>query len=231
MLWTAFTLGLLGSTHCIGMCGPLSMALPLDRRARLEVGLVGLTYNFGRVITYFILGLLMGGIGSIVSISGWQQGISIGLGSLLLLIALFSIDLEYQFIKIKWLQRFYQFIQQKIKKLFSRRGMGSTLTIGMLNGLLPCGLVYIALAGAITTHSLFQGGLFMLLFGLGTLPLMVAMSFLGAFMPRKIKFYLRKATPIVMAGFACFLIWRGLAIELPANLEFLDALRNPVMCH
>ena len=133
MLWTAFTLGLLGSTHCIGMCGPLSMALPLDRKARLEVGLVGLTYNLGRVITYFILGLFMGGLGSIVSISGWQQGISIGLGSLLLLIALFSIDLEYQFIKVKWLQTFYQFIQLKIKTMFRRTGWGSTLTIGILS--------------------------------------------------------------------------------------------------
>lgn len=231
LFWTAFTLGLLGSTHCVGMCGPIALALPLDGRERLWVVMQALLYNLGRISTYITMGLVFGLLGEGLFLAGWQKGFSIVVGSALLLFALFSIDFERKVAAISFIRYFHQFVQRKIAGYFRRNTLGATYLVGFLNGFLPCGMVYLALAGAVASGGLLSGSLFMALFGLGTLPLMLGITLAGKRIPATVKKSLRKMAPFVMAAFAIFLIARGIEVELPAELKFWEALRNPVMCH
>lgn len=152
-LWTAFTIGLLGSFHCIGMCGPLALSLPYaDRQGGSQVK-HALFYNLGRVLTYGFLGLIPGLIGQGLTIGGFQKGLSLVLGFLLLAGAIMAIPFEKRIQKLYIIRKFQTWLQKKLSVLLNVRGSSSFIGIGVLNGFLPCGLVYMALAGALTqTH-------------------------------------------------------------------------------
>ena len=231
LYWTALTLGFLGSTHCVGMCGPIALALPLTKKEKWEIFKTGLVYNLGRISTYAILGLALGILGQTVALAGWQNTFSIAMGILLLIGALFSINIEHQVVKIPLIKSFYVDIQQRIAPLFRQTSLSSRYWIGFLNGFLPCGMVYVALAGALTAGSIPGSMAFMVLFGLGTLPLMLGMSLIGNLLTPSLKRSFRKLAPVVMIGFACLLIFRGFQVELPMELRFWEAVQNPVMCH
>ena len=89
-LWTAFSIGLLGSLHCIGMCGPIAFALPLNRQNNFQASLGGLTYNLGRLLTYFLLGSLFGVLGFGFALAGAQQWISIVVGVFMISTVIYS---------------------------------------------------------------------------------------------------------------------------------------------
>ncbi|MEM6725555.1 MAG: sulfite exporter TauE/SafE family protein, partial [Bacteroidota bacterium] len=164
IFWTAFTLGLMGSTHCVGMCGPIAMALPGEEQRMWRI----VQYNLGRLTTYVLLGVLMGLLGTAVSFSGYQSYFSIGMGIVLLITAFLAGNLEAKWLVSGWLSGFYRWVQRQISRLFLAKQVPSHLAIGFFNGFLPCGLVYFALAGALTMPNLSSGILFMLFFGLGT---------------------------------------------------------------
>lgn len=214
-LWTAFTLGLLGSFHCVGMCGPIALALPFRGLTPTASLLNVLLYNLGRVITYSFLGSLLGIVGKGIALSGYQQALSIAIGIILLVMAIFSINFESRVQQIGLVKQFTNRIKKTLGHLLKLNGGLTLLGIGVLNGFLPCGFVYVALAGAITTSGILNGALFMALFGLGTIPVMLSVSLLGNIISLDIRRKIQQIIPVFMIVFAALFILRGLNLGIP----------------
>lgn len=212
MLIPAFILGLLSSLHCIGMCGPLALSLPKNNQNRFTGPL---TYNLGRITTYSILGIFFGTIGKSLAWFGWQQTISITLGVIILL----SITLPVFTNRIHFFKNAADKYMLQIRKGMSRflfqSKPYSLFAFGSLNGLLPCGMVYMAIAGAIATGNSLNGTLFMALFGLGTLPAMWLLAFSGNLIKSEIRMAARKLYTPMMMIMAILLIIRGLNLDIP----------------
>ncbi len=227
--WTAFTLGLLGSLHCLGMCAPLMLAFPLSTKQRLGMLWQAVQYNLGRVLTYSLLGLIFGALGKGLFIASLQREFSIFLGVVLLAIVLFKVNVEYQLLRIPLFDRYTKFIQTQLNKLL--RHSKSHWLLGIMNGFLPCGLVYLALAGAVTTSNALEGASFMALFGLGTLPLMLSVFFFGKKLQLRFRPHLSAFNTVALMAVALFSIYRGVVIYMPRQLEFWEAMNYPIMCH
>lgn len=205
----ALLIGLGGSLHCIGMCGPLMFSnLMNNQHGNLSIS-DWLLYQSGRISVYAIWGILFGFIGTSASWFGWQQNISLslGIGILLILLAtkLFP-QLERKFSVIL----LTQFWKSKLSALLQNNSKQSDFVRGMLNGILPCGLVYVALAGATAVQNPIKGGLFMLIFGIGTLPVLSALLFLGNNMKLNVRRQLAKWYPVFIGLMAIMLIIRGM---------------------
>lgn len=210
---TAFLIGLLGSFHCIGMCGPIAMALPVSGVSGAAKWTGVLLYNFGRAITYALLGLLLGFAGKGFHLVGIQQWVSIGIGSMLLLGLFFGLGGRFESYTAKW--TFFVTVKKQLGRLFATASLSNMFLIGLLNGLLPCGLVYIAIAGAIASTGPIAGATFMFAFGLGTIPAMLGVSIAGMFVSVKVRTGMRKVVPFVVAFMAVILIVRGLNLGIP----------------
>ncbi|MDF2192385.1 sulfite exporter TauE/SafE family protein [Paraflavitalea sp. CAU 1676] len=235
-MWTlitsGFIMGLFGSLHCIGMCGPLVMALPLAGLSPAKRLRSIVLFHSGRLLTYSTLGLLFGLAGRRFQLAGWQQGFSISLGILLLL--LFSFSLFHK----AFLSSFapIRAIQQKISQLniFLWRAphQHGFLLLGMANGLLPCGMVYLAVAAALTTGDAGLSSLFMLCFGLGTAPALLGVGYGGLRVKLSLRNQFRKAVPFVMMAMGIVLILRGLDLNIPFISPLLPAVPGGgASCH
>lgn len=227
-----FVLGLLGSMHCVGMCGPLALALPVHHLTGYRRLVMLLLYQLGRVITYASLGLLFGFAGRHIYIAGFQQWFSIGTG--ILIFVLLTLNYLYKKnIQPPFIRSFYKKIQEIIIFILqSEKNAFSYLLLGMANGLLPCGMVYVAIAAALTGSTITGSVLFMTFFGLGTLPAMTAISYFGTSLSTGLRKTMRKAIPYGIALMAAVLILRGMNLGIP----FISpVLQNPpgvaVDCH
>ncbi|MFM2207853.1 MAG: hypothetical protein RL213_1828 [Bacteroidota bacterium] len=210
MWWTsAFLVGFLGSFHCIGMCGPIALALPTGNLSVLSGRLL---YNTGRVFTYGILGALAGYLGHVIAYAGFQRDLSIVAGFLVLLFAVLPLVI-HGFSPESALYRYTGTVKSFFRKLFGNRGWRAMLLIGMVNGLLPCGFVFLALAGAATSTSSADGLLYMLLFGAGTVPAMFTLSMAIPLFPVRMRKFIAGWTPYVSLAVAALLIYRGFTIE------------------
>src|SRR5659263_479747 len=151
ILISSFVLGLMGSFHCVGMCGPIALSLPLRGNNFWQKTAGGLLYNIGRTITYGVMGAIFGLIGQGFHLLGFLQLISILIGTFMFV----SVMLPYIF-RNRMPGNFEFFtdpLRRAIQQLFRTRSYRGLLLIGLLNGLLPCGLVYLAIAGAVSyTH-------------------------------------------------------------------------------
>lgn len=226
MLWTAFTLGLLGSLHCVGMCGPIVLALPGSKTQKIPVDM--LIYHLGRISTYFLLGAIIGLLGLGVVVMKLQAYFSILMGVFLLAAAIFWIfPIPQPRVVMPWANR----VNQKFAQLMRRNTPGVYYQLGMLNGLLPCGLVYLAIAGAALSGGIFKGGVYMALFGLGTLPLLLLTGFAGQFININVRSRIRKLYPVVLTGIAILFLMRGFNLEIPAEFRFWQMLQDAPMCH
>jgi uncharacterized protein len=215
LILASLTLGFLGSFHCVGMCGPIALALPLNNNSVAAKISGALLYNGGRIFTYALFGSLFGIIGQSMVIAGYQQALSIILGILILL---------FMFIPSAILNRFkitapvYKIVsigKKKLHLLFRKNSYSSLFFIGVLNGFLPCGLVYLGIAGAIATGNGLQGMLFMSVFGLGTLPALLALALAGNTVSPKFRTGINKAMPLFIATVAVLLILRGMNLGIP----------------
>lgn len=207
------SIGLAGSFHCIGMCGPLALSLPLNndsRRGRIySIAL----YNIGRAVTYSLMGVLFGAIGSTLFLTGYQQVISISIGAVILFLVLFGNHLNAN---IGFINRFHNHIKILLGKLLRQeKNVLSYFGIGLVNGLLPCGLVYLAIASAVATGSVLGGGLLMLAFGLGTIPLMFALMVAGRYVSLAVRQKMRRLVPVFIGIMATLMILRGLGLGIP----------------
>ncbi|MCC7375901.1 MAG: sulfite exporter TauE/SafE family protein [Verrucomicrobiales bacterium] len=211
-LWTAWLLGMLGGLHCAGMCGPLMLALPRSGGSTVTFAAGRLAYQAGRVVTYGMIGVLAGTAGRGLAMAGWQRGVSVTLGVLMVASLFVSPRALTGF---AWPSMVVGRLKMSMAGLLRRRGLMSLTVLGALNGLLPCGLVYAAGAGAATLDSAWEGALYMIVFGLGTLPMMLGISLCGQLVPTSVRLRLRHLVPVSVGLVGCLLILRGLSLGIP----------------
>jgi len=209
--WTAFILGLIGSLHCVGMCGPLVLALPKVGTSHTQFLLGRTVYNLGRIVTYSLLGVVFGVAGKTLFLAGIQRWVSIGLGMVLLagLVVTKRMALRHPAVKLVGQ------LKCRMSQVLQRRSFPSLALLGVLNGLLPCGLVYVAAAGAISTGALLTSIGYMAAFGAGTLPIMLAIGFFGNLAAFSFRLSLQKAIPVTVFLLATLLILRGMSLGIP----------------
>jgi len=212
---SALVLGLMGSFHCAGMCGPIAIALPLHGNSLSGKIFGGTLYNLGRTLTYGIMGAVFGLLGQGVAMMGFQQKVSVIMGSLMILSVLFPALFRNQYSMEKSWFSLVGKLKSSIGKMFSVRTFQSLFFIGMLNGLLPCGLVYMAIAGAIGTGSVLSGSLYMIMFGLGTLPMLLGITLAGNLMGLAFRKGINKVIPVLVILVGIFFVLRGLSLGIP----------------
>ena len=233
MLFSAFILGLLGSLHCVGMCGPIAFMLPVDRSNSFRKVSQIAIYHFGRLLAYSILGLAFGLIGKSFSLFGIQQQLSIIIGVLMIVIVLIPHKLIGKYNLSKPLYRIISKVKTSLGKALKKKTADTFLTIGFLNGFLPCGLVYMAVFGAVATGSLAEGSLYMVLFGLGTIPLMTTAIYLGKFLNSTLKQRIQKAIPVFVVIIGLLFILRGLGLGIPylSPAPIIETVASDIDCH
>lgn len=214
-LWAALTLGFLGSFHCVGMCGPIALAIPLNRSSWYSKLFGAIVYNFGRAFMYALFGGLFGMIGQSLVFAGYQQALSVSLGVGVLIMVLLPNSVVSRFRITSFFYSFIGRLKQKMTVLFQKGSYSSLFIIGVFNGLLPCGLVYLGIAGAISTGSSLFGSVFMFVFGLGTLPAMLSLSLVSNSISIKFRNRINKAVPVFVIAMALLLILRGLNLGIP----------------
>jgi sulfite exporter TauE/SafE len=225
-LLTAFMLGFAGSLHCAGMCGPIVLALPAIGANRWTQVVGRLAYNGGRVATYVLLGVVFGALGQVLSLAGVQRWVSIGAGVLILL-GLFAWPLRGGTWRV--VQPVGR-LKAALGRLLQRRSVGSQFLFGSLNGLLPCGLVYVACAAATATGSLLSGVQYMLWFGVGTVPMMLALGLAGRAVHQRLQGRVQQVIPVALGLMAVLLILRGLSLGIPYLSPDLSAGTTPKCC-
>lgn len=228
ILISALILGLASSLHCVGMCGPLIMSVPVQHLPKGKKLTGILLYQLGRIAVYGLLGSIAGIVGWRIYAAGWQQVFSIAMGVLILFM------LTGQF----FLNKFHgaNWLNQKITKLMSwslkQHSYSGMLIMGMANGLLPCGMVYIAITGAMATGSISGSVLFMFIFGLGTLPALLSLALWGSKLSWQTRQSMRQLVPYVVGLTAILLIIRGLNLNIPYISPFISARSiDTVSCH
>ncbi len=182
----ALAMGLLGSTHCVLMCGgvvgALSAGMPVQLRTRaIRQAPLTIGYNLGRIAAYSLAGLLAGTLGGAFADAAPMR---IGPAVLRVVAALFTLGVGLHlagvfaaFARIERIGRVvWMRVQPIVQRLFPVRTFSRALLVGLLWGAMPCGLVYSALALSLSAGSAAEGTLTMLAFGLGTLPTLLAMS-------------------------------------------------------
>lgn len=208
---TAFMLGFAGSLHCAGMCGPIVLAMPLAGVGRITQITGRLAYNGGRIVTYGVLGIVFGVFGQMLSMVGVQRWVSIGAGTLILL-CLFAWPLRGS---KSLISRPVSRLKFALGGLLHRRTVGSQFLFGGLNGLLPCGLVYVACAAAATTGTIISGVQYMVVFGLGTVPMMFGLGLAGRLLHARLQGRVQRVIPVALAVMGVLLILRGMSLGIP----------------
>ncbi len=215
-------MGMLGSFHCVGMCGPLALSLPLSSNSLWAKFSGAFLYNSGRIVTYAAFGTVFGIIGNSVAMFGYQQWLSVIMGIAIIVFVVLP-KTASPFKNNHGVLAFFERLRAGLGKLFFKKGYSSLFAIGLLNGLLPCGLVYMAAAGAVATGDVKSSVLFMVFFGLGTLPVMWSIAFFGNYVGVSVRQKIRKAYPYMMTVMACLLILRGLGLGIPYVSTKVDA--------
>ena len=233
MIAAAFLFGLVGSLHCVGMCGPIAFLLPVDRsNSYKKVGQISL-YHLGRLFTYTVLGLLFGWLGKGLYLFGFQQQLSIAIGIIMLIVILWP---RQNVLKVTFTKPIYRLISKVKSSLGSalkKKTADTFFTIGFLNGFLPCGLVYMAIFAAIASGSVIMGGFYMFLFGLGTIPLMTTAIYMSGVLSAAVRNKIQRLIPVFVAIIAIIFILRGLGMGIPyiSPAPIQDMASAHMSCH
>ncbi|WP_339840138.1 sulfite exporter TauE/SafE family protein [uncultured Maribacter sp.] len=215
MILSAIILGLMGSMHCVGMCGPIAFMLPVDQSNNYKKFGQIFIYHFGRLMAYGLIGLVFGFLGKGLSIFGAQQKLSIAVGVLMILVVLIPYKTFNKYNFSKPIYKVISKVKNQLGKELKKKSPDTFLTIGFLNGFLPCGLVYMALFGAIAMGNALQGSLYMMLFGLGTVPLMTIAIYFSGLLKGGIRQKVQKAIPVFVVVIGLLFILRGLGLGIP----------------
>lgn len=226
-LWTTFLLGLVGSAHCAGMCGPLALALPVTGNTRVSFLAGRAVYNLGRIITYCGLGAVFGLIGKTFALAGLQRWVSLVAGVTILLGPFVSSRFSLGVPAVKAVA----WTKSSLANLLQRRTLSSLLALGVLNGLLPCGLVYVACAAAAATGSTLAAIESMCAFGLGTVPMMLGVALAARPLKSAFRFKLQRLIPVSLVLVGLLLILRGLSLGIPYLSPDLTAAYAGDTCH
>lgn len=230
LLWTGFLFGLFGSLHCLGMCAPLIWAMPENKSKRKMWWLNKLSYNTGRAVTYMLLGAVIGLVGETISFAGFQQYLTIVTGVILLLFLIFSKGRIPQSFFLKPINKLVSKVKLSLGKLIKGNTAKTNLLLGLYNGLLPCGLGYMALIASLSMSSLEGSMLYMLVFGLGTFPMMIAAAYFGGQVKKWNQNISKVWVPRFIVLVAILLIIRGLNLGIPYLSPKLDRSNDIVMC-
>jgi len=214
MLWSAVIFGLLGSFHCVGMCGPIAFLLPLDRKKQSKRVLQLLSYHTGRLVTYGIIGFVFGLVGKSLNLFGIQQQLSILIGVSMIVIVLVPTKAFNHYNFSKPIYFAVAKVKNTIGAALKKKDPGTFFTIGFLNGFLPCGLVYMAVFGALASGGAAYGALYLIMFGLGTIPLMTTAVYLGNFLKGKVKNRILKVIPVFVILIGILFILRGMGLGI-----------------
>jgi len=215
MLYAALILGLISSLHCIGMCGPIAMMLPVSHHNPERKALQILTYHLGRITSYSLIGLLFGIIGRGFYLAGFQQHLSIFAGILMIAIVVFPSNVLAKYNFSQPIFRLVSKLKSRLGQQFSKSSFKSIYSIGLLNGLLPCGMVYAAVFGALTMPKLYLSVAYMMLFGMGTMPLMSGVVYLQRLFTVPVRNKIQKVIPFAIAFIGILFIARGLGLGIP----------------
>ncbi|HEX6180672.1 MAG TPA: sulfite exporter TauE/SafE family protein [Chitinophagaceae bacterium] len=211
---TGLVLGLASSLHCVGMCGPLSLGLPMHETSQFRRMVALALYHLGRIITYSLLGLLFGLMGRKFYLAGMQQGLSIALGVVMLVVTLQYFVFRYAYQPV-FIKKMYSRLQQAMMRVMKNLSLPNYMLFGAMNGLLPCGMVYVAIAAAMSTNGLLTGTVMMASFGAGTLPAMFALALFGYMVKMPARNQLRRLSPYFVCAIGLVLILRGLNLGIP----------------
>ncbi len=233
MIFAGFILGLLGSFHCVGMCGPIAFMLPVDHHNPAKKITQITIYHIGRLLAYSSIGLVFGLLGKSFYIFGMQQQLSIFTGVLMIIVVVIPYQIFNKYNFSKPVFKLISKVKSSLGAALKKKTTDTFLTIGFLNGFLPCGLVYMGVFGAISQNSLWQSALYMALFGLGTIPLMTAAIYLGNFLSGKSKQHIRKAVPVFVVIIGVLFILRGLGLGIPylSPTPIVDVVTATIDCH
>lgn len=215
LMLSALLLGIATGLHCIGMCGPIALSMGMSRQQGIRFQMQNLTYNLGRVVTYAILGAVVGLVGSAFSLAGFQRYLSIGAGILLLVMAIFSFGPKNLSSQMTLFNGLFYKIKLGLSKLLQRQNLSSRFFTGLLNGLLPCGMVYAALTAALGTGNIWQSSLYMALFGLGTIPFMFLVVWFGGMLSQDLRTKLLQWVPVLLGILGILFILRGMEMGIP----------------
>jgi uncharacterized protein len=208
-LWAAFVLGLAGSLHCAGMCGPIALAIPANDRRHFLLGRI--LYNAGRIVSYSLLGLIFGALGASLALAGLQRWLSITVGAGLIILLFVS---RRQALTVPF-ARAVAHLKGSFARCLKSHSLGSVGVLGILNGFLPCGLAYAAAAAATATGSWLRAVEFMIAFGVGTVPMMLAIGIFGQKVQWRLRFRFEKLMPVSVIVLALLLVLRGLSLGIP----------------
>ncbi|KXH83613.1 sulfite exporter TauE/SafE family protein [Chryseobacterium kwangjuense] len=236
LILSAIALGFASGFHCIGMCGPIALSMGLTKKQATNFYLQNLTYQFGRIATYSLLGAIFGIIGEGFEMAGFQQYLTIIAGILLIVMALFSFGGKDFASRIPFLSKFLFSVKSNLGRLLQKADYRSRFTTGILNGFLPCGMVYMALTASLAAGGVWQGASYMALFGLGTLPFMFAVVLAGNLMNQAFRVKVLKAVPVIMIVLGGLFILRGLELGIPYISPRAEAMtisrdHNGANCH
>ncbi|MDQ0640995.1 sulfite exporter TauE/SafE [Pedobacter sp. W3I1] len=225
----AFLMGLFGSLHCAVMCGPIMLGMPFAKQNFFRSGFQLLLYQFGRILIYTLLGGLVGTLGSSIRIFSDQKTLSMSIGFILILFTALQFSQAYTNRFSKLQLKVLHPLGKLMGKVFGLPFWG--LFAGMLNGIIPCGMVYLALATALNTDSIKSGATFMFLFGLGTAPLMLMISLGGIYLKKYIRFNTNKLIPWFMFFMGALLILRSADLGIPfISPKTIDTYDHAVDC-
>ena len=197
------------------MCGPIAFVLPVNKDNKLQTALGTALYHFGRILSYGIIGLLFGLLGKGLYLAGFQQRLSILIGVVMILIVLIPTKFLNQFHLTRPLYKLIGKVKYRLGLYLKKSSLKALFSIGFFNGFLPCGLVYMALLGAISTGELLDGATYMIVFGLGTIPLMTGAVYLGNFLKVSVRNKIQKAIPIFVIIIGLLFIVRGMGLGIP----------------
>jgi len=215
MLISAFVFGILGSFHCVGMCGPIAFMLPVNRtNTYIKISQIAL-YHLGRLLAYGMIGLAFGLIGKSLYFFGFQQQLSIIIGLLMIIVVLIPYKTFSKYNASKPIFKIISKIKSALGIALKKKTPETFLTIGFLNGFLPCGLVYMAVFAAIASENSLSGGLYMAVFGLGTIPLMTTAIYFSHFLKGNMRQKIQKAIPVFVVLVGLLFILRGLGLGIP----------------
>ena len=231
-VWAGFLIGFLGSFHCVGMCGPIVLALPVGDASSLKLAVSRVAYNFGRILTYTFFGAVFGFFGRGITFVGFQRYATILIGVSILFYYLTPSKYKGKLALTAPYKLLSNFVKGSFKKITKNGSPQSLFLFGIVNGFLPCGFVYVALAGAITMGDILSGATFMALFRLGTTPIMLGTALVGKFITVTVRRRMNKLIPVFAIVLAILFILRGLNFGIPYVSPKLsnDVLEQPEHC-
>ena len=224
LIFAALGLGFASGFHCLGMCGPIALSLGLSKKQQVNFHLQNLTYQLGRILTYSFLGAIVGIVGEGFQLAGFQKYISILAGILLITMALFSFGGDFT-TKIPAISNALLKVKINLGKLLRKTDYSSRFLTGILNGFLPCGMVYMALTASLAAGGIWQSASFMVFFGLGTFPFMFAAVLFGNILNATVRNKILKIVPVFMLILGTLFILRGMELGIPYVSPKKEALK------